>query len=240
MLYEEGDFCAAASFEKNEYELSSDMTVLEKTGKRKNTTGRKHISRRDFVVHRGKPIQVNAQGSGVYTATVKKSFEQFDRGLERWGRQLVVFCQLKLGYSRSTNDIITKLLKRVRHHFSCELEINEFGYHWCRELERGKGAHYHLAIWLDGDKYRTSHSISPIIQAAWEALGGQYDSLRRPYHFVDDELSRLDTLYRLSYLSKSRGKGNRPPQTKDHGMSRLKVTDTRTTKQSKALTDIDV
>jgi hypothetical protein len=234
MLYEDGDYCAAESFEENENELSSNIAVSEKTGKRKNTTGRKHISRRDFVLHRGKPVPVNAQGSGVYTATVKKSFEQFDRGLDRWGRQLVIFCQLGLGYSRPTNDVMTRLLKRLRHHFDCALGIGEFGYHWCRELERGKGAHYHLALWLDGDKYRTSHSISPIVQEAWEALGGFFYSVRTPYHYVDDEQSRLDTLYRLSYLSKSRGKGNRPPQTKDHGMSRLRAVDTRITKQSKA------
>jgi len=168
-------------------------------------------------------IAVNANGSGIYTATVKKSFEQFDRGLDKWGRQLMVVAQLHLGFSRPTNKVMTLLLKRLRYCFAKELGINEFGYHWCRELERGKGAHYHLCLWLDGDKYRTSHSINPRIKEAWENLGGTFSTMRRSYHFVDDDQSRVEALYRLSYLSKSRGKGNRPEQTKDHAMSQVKA-----------------
>lgn len=198
------------------------MLNVEGSNKRKNTSGRKHISMRDYVKHRGENVPINAKGSGVYTATVKKSFEQFDRGLDRWRRQIVVFSQLHLAHSRQTNEVMTLLLKRVKYGFSAKLGISEFGYHWCRELERGKGAHYHLAIWLDGDKFRTSHRIKPIIKTAWENLGGTLSSLRTPYHYVDNEKTRLETLYRLSYLSKGRGKGNRPPQTKDHGMSRMK------------------
>ncbi len=199
------------------------MLKVKGTAKRKNTSGRKHISKRGYVKHRGENVPVNAKGSGVYTATVKKSFEQFDRGLDKWGRQLVVFAQLHRDHSQPTNEIVTILLKRIKYHFSVELGIDEFGYHWCRELERGKGAHYHLVIWLDGDKYRASNRITPIIETAWENLGGTVASLRKHYHYVDNETTRLETLYRLSYLSKGRGKGDRPPQTKDHGMSRLKA-----------------
>lgn len=198
------------------------MLNAEGRTKRKNTSGRKHISKRGNVKHRGEIIPVNAEGSGVYTATVKKSFEQFDRGIDRWCRQIVVFSQLHLAHSHQTNKIMTRLLKRVKYGFSVKLEIDDFGFHWCRELERGKGAHYHLAIWLDGDKCRTSNRITPIIKTAWENLGGTAISLRTPYHYVNNEKTRLKTLYRLSYLSKGRGKGNRPLQTKDHGMSRMK------------------
>lgn len=197
--------------------------VITKRGRgTKNTSGRKHISKSGTVKHRGQVIAVNAKGSGVYTATIKKSFEQFDRGLDCWRRQIMVIAQLHLGYSQSTNKVMTLLLKRLRYRFAKELGINEFGFHWCRELERGEGAHYHLYLWLDGDKYRTSHSITPRIREAWENLGGSIGSTGRPYHFVNDEQSRLDALYHLSYISKGKGKGNRPVQTKDHGMSRLK------------------
>ena len=188
---------------------------------RKNTSGRKHITKKPSVKHRGVLVPINAQGSGTYSATVKKSFEQFDLGLDRWGRQLLIMFQLKPGSTSDTNRVMTRLLRRVNYQLK-KLGITEIGYHWCRELERGKGEHYHLAIWLDGDKYRTSHSIAPIIQEAWEQIGGQYDSLRKRYLYVDDEITRLEALYWLSYLSKGRGKGNRPTHTKDHAMSRLK------------------
>ena len=188
----------------------------------KNTSGRKHITKKPHVKHRGALVLINSQGSGTYSATVKKSYEQFDLGLDRWKRQLFIMFQLKPGCSGDTNEVMTRLLRRVKYQFQ-KLGLVEFGFHWCRELERGKGAHYHLAIWLDGDKYRTSHTPAHIVKDAWEQMGGQYDSLRKRYLFVDDDKSRLDALFWLSYLSKGRGKGNRPVQTKDHGMSRLKA-----------------
>ena len=187
----------------------------------KNTSGRKHVTKKSAVIHRGVKTPINSQGSGTFSATVKKSYEQFDLGLDRWGRQLMIMFQLKPGCSGGTNVIMTKLLRRVKYKFS-KLGLDEIGFHWCRELERGKGEHYHLAIWIDGDKFRTSHTITPIVHEVWEQIGGTWFELKKRYQYVNDELSRLEALQWLSYLSKGRGKGNRPTQTKDHGMSRLK------------------
>ena len=188
----------------------------------KNTSGRKHITKKPFVKHRDELVAINSTGSGTYSATVKKSFEQFDLGLDRWGRQLFCMFQLKPGAASATNKIMTNLLRRVSYQLS-KLGVAEYGYHWCREQDKSEGEHYHLALWIDGDMFRTSHSIAPIVQRAWEELGGFFASARRRYQYVDDSQSRQEALYWLSYLSKGKGKGKRPTQTKDHGMSRLKA-----------------
>ena len=135
----------------------------------------------------------------------KKCFEQFDLGLDRWKRQLFMRFDLRPGATSETNEVITKLLKRVRHYFSV-LDLTEFGYVWCREQGKGEVEHYHLALWVDGDKYCASNTLSAIVKKVWEELGGVFISNRRPYHFVDDEIKRLEALHRLSYLCKGRAR----------------------------------
>lgn len=191
---------------------------------RKNSSGRKHISKKAYVVHRGELTRVNnSRKHGIYTDVVKKSFEELDTCIDKWGRVLMVRFDLHLYSFTETNEIITKLIKRLRHHFLHKLGIDSFGYHWCREHNKAEAQHYHGAIWLDGDKFNTSNRIIPIIQEAWEALGGRLTKVPNASHYIDDAESRLKALYRLSYLSKSRTKGNRPKQTKDHGMSRFRL-----------------
>ena len=194
-----------------------------KTRSSKNISGRKHITKKEYVLHRDErvPIFNPAGGSGVYTYMAKACFEQFDLGLDRWGRQLFMRFDLRPGATSKTNEAMTILLKRVRYQFS-KLGITEFGYLWCREMGDGDREHYHLVIWVDGDKYRTSHTLTPIVKTSWENIGGEFKSIRTRYHFVDDELKRLKTLHWLSYLCKGKGKGIREAQTKDYGMSRLK------------------
>lgn len=193
----------------------------------KNISGRKHITKKNYVFHRDEKVSIlnPPGGSGVYTYMVKQCFEQFDLGLDRWKRLLFMRFDLRSGAASKTNEAMTNLLKRVRYQFS-KLGITEFGYLWCREQGRGKKEHHHLAIWLDGDKYRTSYTLTPIVKTSWENIGGEFVSLKCPYHFVDDHKTRLEALCRLSYLCKAKGKGMKETQTKDYGMSRLAPVET--------------
>lgn len=194
----------------------------------KNISGRKHITKKNYVIHRDEKVLINNKpgDSGIYTHMVKKCFEQFDLGLDRWKRLLFMRFDLRPGTTSETNEVMTRLLKRVRYEFGL-LGITEFGYLWCREQGKGEKEHYHLATWLDGDKFRASNSLTPIIQKCWENIGGEFVSLKRTYHFVDDHKTRLEAMYRLSYLCKARGKGVREAQTKDYGMSRLTPVETQ-------------
>lgn len=198
-------------------------TAFMTTRGSKNISGRKYLTKKNYVSHRGEKVPINNKpgDSGIYTCMVKKCFEQFDLGLDRWKRQLFMRFDLRPGTKSATNEVISRLLKRVRYEFGL-LGITEFGYVWCREQGRGEKEHYHLAIWLDGDKFRASNSLTPIVQKSWENIGGEFVSLKRTYLFVDDDKTRLEALYWLSYLCKGRDKGKKEAQTKDYGMSRLK------------------
>ena len=63
-----------------------------------------------------------------------------------------------------------------------------------------------------------------MIKDAWERPTGGYHvpTIKRPFYFVNSEEIVQEVVYRVSYLAKTRGKGYRPPQTKDFQCSRMK------------------
>ncbi|TMO09464.1 hypothetical protein CWB66_01875 [Pseudoalteromonas sp. S558] len=191
-------------------------------GKRKNTTGRKHISKSNTVLHRGESIPVNAGGSGCYPFMLKKSFEQFDLGLDKWKRQTFVMLELHQSEPTEDNKRMTLFRKRLATRIAAHYGINEIAYCWVREQENAKAQHYHVALWLDGDLVKTSHYVCKIAKQVWEDMGGFYSKNRRSYIYVDSPEKRLEALYWLSYLAKGRGKGYKNTQTKDYNTSRLK------------------
>ena len=207
----------------------------------KNITGRKYESKKNLVEHRGELIPINnGPGYGVHMTTLKNSFEQLDRGFDRWGRLLFMTFVLWPGCSNETNEIMKRFRERVSYQFGkLGLSTNDYGFHWCRERTETKTEHYHLAMWINGNKFNRARTLAAIVRRCWEEIGGTVgaspinsrdeigDSVgvsqrRRWWCFVNDAQSRLEVLFWLSYWSKSRSKGLKPAQTKEHGMSRLK------------------
>lgn len=190
--------------------------------KHKNTTGRKYISKADTVLYRDELIPVNAGGSGCYTYMLKKIFEQFDIGLDKWKRLVFIRVDLHQAELTEDNERVTKFRKRLAARITAHYGITEIGYCWVRELEKAKAQHYHMNLWLDGDLVKTSHYVRKYAKQVWEEMGGTFPSLPRTYIYVDSADKRLEALYWLSYLAKGRGKGYKNAQTKDYNTSRLK------------------
>lgn len=191
--------------------------------KYKNTTGRKHISKAGTVLHRGELVKVNAKGSGCYTYMLKKIFEQFDIGLDKWKRQVFIRIDLHQAELTENNARITKFRKRLATKLTAHYGPHEMGYCWVRELEKAKAQHYHMKLWFDGDLLKTSHYVRKYAKQVWEEMGGTFPSLPKTYIYINSPETRLEALYWLSYLAKGRGKGYKDSQTKDYGTSRLKT-----------------
>jgi hypothetical protein len=103
-------------------------------------------------------------------------------------------------------------------------ETDKVGRVWVRERERAKHQHYHCALLIDGDKIRHPKKLLAGIKAKWEATCPDHfmPEIRKPFHFADKSTGLDDSVYRLSYLAKPRGKGYRPDQVKDYSTSRIK------------------
>jgi len=210
---------------------ASKNTLLEAvvnkgvTAKPKRTHNRKRVIFEDTFLHNGKTYRVNSSKSGLYAEILKPMIEQFEIGLEKWRRVFVLRFDLHTHVFTKNNVRITAFRKRLFQKLKRYYGFKEIGSCWVREQERAKSQHYHFVLFLDGNLIRHSSIINEMIRAAWDDGTGTYTMphIKHPFHFVDREGIAQEAIYRVSYLAKPRGKGYRPPQTKDFQCSRMKA-----------------
>lgn len=194
--------------------------------RRKRTKNRKEVSTSNMITHNGIEYQINnAATYGVYLNILNRALDQLDVCISKWKRVFVIRFDLHQKYHAPDNKMVSKFRKNLARRIERQYESFEMGYAWCREQEKAKGQHYHVALYLDGDKVNHSSRISKMIRETWEALkvGNTVHIPKNCYYNITDNESKREVVYRISYLSKQRGKGYRPPQTKDYGTSRLSV-----------------
>lgn len=194
--------------------------------KPKRTTNRKRIIYGDTFTHNGKTYRVNPKKSGLYADILKRIIEQFEIGLMKWKRVFVLRFDLHTHAFSEDNRRISAFRKRLFQKLKRHYGFEDIGYCWVREQERAKAQHYHFVLFLDGNLIRHSSKITPMIKSAWDDGTGTYTMpyIKHPFHFADSEDIIQKAVYRVSYLAKPRGKGYRPPQTKDFQCSRMKPT----------------
>ena len=199
--------------------------VNKSVTKPKRTHNRKRIIFDDTFTHKGKTYRVNSSKSGLYAEILKPMIEQFEIGLKKWRRVFVLRFDLHTHVFTKNNVRITAFRKRLFQKLKRYYGFKEIGSCWVREQERAKSQHYHFVLFLDGNLIRHSSIINEMIRAAWDDGTGTYTMphIKHPFHFVDREGITQEAMYRVSYLAKPRGKGYRPPQTKDFQCSRMKA-----------------
>jgi len=195
------------------------------TTKPKRTHNRKRVIFEDTFSHNGKTYRVNSSKSGLYAEILKPMIDQFEIGLKKWRRVFVLRFDLHTHVFTKNNVRITAFRKRLFQKLKRYYGFKEIGSCWVREQERAKSQHYHFVLFLDGNLIRHSSIINEMIRAAWDDGTGTYTMphIKHPFHFVDREGITQEAMYRVSYLAKPRGKGYRPPQTKDFQCSRMKA-----------------
>lgn len=159
----------------------------------------------------------------IYTKPLKAIINQLNAMTKQYSRVLVVRFDLHLDKYTDDNSQISKFIKLLFNRLRAKYKLKDIGYAWCREHERTKHQHYHMAIFVEGRKIRVPDYIWEMVQDTWWFVKGGHMTMAN-YHMVyrDDHQSRQNAIYHLSYLAKTRGKGYRAIQTKDYGNSRLK------------------
>lgn len=139
-------------------------------------------------------------------------------------RLLVVRFDLHSHFFNQGNEEISLFRKQIIQWVIRNYKTRDIGFVWVREIEKAKSQHYHLAMFIDGDKIRHPKRLLEIIKEKWEMRSPNHHMphIPKPYHFIDNEKAFNEAVYRLSYLAKTRGKGYRPVQSKDYSTSRLK------------------
>ena len=204
--------------------ISPKSTLKAKGNRARCTKNRKYITHSDSIEHSGIEYLINSTKSGIYTSILHRAIEQLDVGLQQWGRVLAVRFDLHhKGIQTHSNKWLSKFIKNLKARIQRAYDLSDLGFIWVREQEKGKAQHYHVAIWLDGDKVRHPASLAKLITETWQSINPA-STVYYPasyYYFVDTEATKRDLVYRISYLAKARGKGYRDDQVKDYQCSRL-------------------
>jgi len=204
--------------------LTEGDYVASRPTKPKRTNNRKRTVFDDVFLHNNKQYRVNPDKSGLHVETLSSIIEQFEVSLTSWKRVFVYRFDLHTDCYTDTNAIMSRFISRLKKRLKREYGFKDIGYCWVREQERAKSQHYHCALYLDGDLIQHSKRLILIIKALWERPTGGYTvpTIPAPFYFVDNEVTIQEAIYRVSYLAKPRGKGYRPPQTKDFQCSRMR------------------
>ena len=178
----------------------------------------------DGYEYNGEIVTIQQGKQGVYIEMLNKIIEQLDIALQIHRRILVHRVDLHVYYYEGINKRISKFMNRLNQWMRRNYGIKDVGYIWVREREKVKEQHYHLALYLDGNKIQHPRKLNAQIKEMW-APHGHMPTISRPYYYIDKnnlKARRLDAIYRVSYLAKVRGKGCRDQQAKDYATSRLK------------------
>jgi len=192
---------------------------------RKPTRNRKKIIKDGWIEYKGESIEIcNSQQYGIYEEMLHKFIEQLDIAYLIHKRLLVVRLDYRINYYTENNRLLSNHMKNIIQWLRREYGIKNVGYIWVREQEKSKKQHYHLVLILDGNKIQNPRKINAILKRKWTPRGDVFVP-ENCYYYIDKhnyKKQRQNVIYRCSYLAKSKGKGFRPPQTKDYACSRLK------------------
>ena len=156
---------------------------------------------------------------------VNKTIEQLDIALQIHKRVLVHRFDLHVNYYEGDSERLSRFMNRLKQWIKRNYGIINIGSIWVREREESKEQHYHLALYLDGNKIQHPKKLNAQIKEMW-GPHGHMPTISNPFYYIDKknlETKRLEAIYRVSYLAKVRGKGYRDEQAKDSGTSRLKL-----------------
>ena len=167
----------------------------------------------------------SSKTKGVYPNIIEKIVEQLDTCLAIHKRVLVVRFDLSLDEYSGDNHTISTFINRQKQRMLKTYGIKNIGHAWKRERETSKAQHYHVALFIDGNKIQHPSKLLRQIKAKWFKHGRCWipDDC---FYYLDKskanfKQTRGEAIYRLSYLGKTRGTGYKDIQAKNYSVSRL-------------------
>lgn len=207
------DTCQQANRKKRGY-----LYYHSSSQRQRRTKNSKTITYSKFVQFEGKHYAILQGKQGVFSKIMHRLNEELSASLHLWGRVFALRFDLHhTDIYRENNSWVSQFFKNLKRRLEREYGMAAIGYLWVREQEKAKAQHYHVVIFLDGNKIRHSSKINTIIRDTWISINSinHVAIPEKPFYFVDNEEMLADTMQRISYLAKVRGKGYRSKQVKD-------------------------
>ena len=167
----------------------------------------------------------SSETKGIYPNIIEKMVDQLDICIAIHKRVLVVRFDLSLDEYSGDNRTISTFINRQKQRMFKKYGVKNIGHAWKREQETSKAQHYHVALFIDGNKIQHPSKLLRQIKAKWFKHGRCWipDDC---FYYLDKSKSnfkqmRGEAIFRLSYLSKTRGTGYKNVQAKNYSVSRL-------------------
>ncbi|ANQ66389.1 hypothetical protein GS41_03480 [Candidatus Pseudothioglobus singularis] len=179
-----------------------------------------------FYNYKEEELFINSsETKGVYPNIIEKIVEQLDTCLAIHKRVLVVRFDLSLNEYSGDNHTISTFINRQKQRMFKTYGVKNIGHAWKRERETSKAQHYHVALFIDGNKIQYPSKLLRQIKAKWFKHGRCWIPDECFYYlefsFSNFKQTRGEAIYRLSYLGKTRGTGYKDIQAKNYSVSRL-------------------
>ncbi|GKT12614.1 MAG: hypothetical protein ISEC1_P1593 [Thiomicrorhabdus sp.] len=190
----------------------------------KKRTNRKTESHKEEIDIGGYTLPVNSKKSGCYLEMLQSMASQLVLCYEEWKRVFVYRFDLHQAEYTENSEHLSRFIRVLRGWVEREYK-SKMGFAWVREQEKSKAQHYHVVVFIDGDNLQYSGKLGEKVKSVWEddTCGARtVPTIESPFHKVNSVDKLKEAFYRVSYMAKVRGKGFRPPQSKDFGTSRLK------------------
>ena len=179
-----------------------------------------------FFNYKEEELFINSSKTkGVYPNIIEKIVEQLDIFIDIHKRVLVVRFDLSLDEYSGDNHTISTFINRQKQRMFKTYRVKNIGHAWKREQETSKAQHYHVALFIDGNKIQYPSKLLRQIKAKWFKHGRCWipDDC---FYYLDESKAnfkqmRGEAIYRLSYLGKTRGTGYKDAQSKNYSVSRL-------------------
>ena len=135
------------------------------------TNNRKTPYFKEYFAYRGEQLKINAnENHGIYKEPLVKTIEQLDCSIKIHKRILVLRFDLRLNIYTGDSKRVSNFIKNIKAYLVRHYQINKIGFVWAREKERAKEQHYHLALFLDGNKIQHPKKLLPVLKEKMVAL----------------------------------------------------------------------
>lgn len=165
-----------------------------------------------------------------YVEPLQRFKREIDAMLSHHNRVFILRMDVHVDAHSPTNEKMTRFLRSYVSRIQRNYKTKNVGTIWCREVEKVKKQHYHLAVMVDGSN--ATRVSKELLRMADEVAKHQKLSIgycdnasyliKRTDLAKGDYSTYNDAFYRLSYLAKERGKTIKAERANSYQTSRIK------------------
>ena len=172
----------------------------------------------------------NGKIYNCYVEPLQRFKREIDAMLSHHNRVFILRMDVHVDAHSPTNEKMTRFLRSYVSRIQRNYKTKNVGTIWCREVEKVKKQHYHLAVMVDGSN--ATRVSKELLRMADEVAKHQKLSIgycdNASYLIKRTDLAKGDystyneAFKRLSYLAKERGKTIKAERANSYQTSRIK------------------